>query len=131
VAKAETKFGTFEELLNITAAPMQPIVKRLRSIIQKIDPKAFEVVRLGERSATYGVGPSKMTEAYAYILPHAKWVNLGFYKGTDLDDPNGLLEGTGAKLRHIKVHSLEEADRPEFHSMIKAAFIERKTALEK
>jgi hypothetical protein len=131
LGKAETKFGTFEELLNIAAEPMRPIVRRLRGIIQKIDPKAFEVVRLGERSATYGVGPSKMTEAYAYILPHAKWVNLGFYKGADLDDPDGLLEGTGAKLRHIKVHSLEDADRPDLHAMIRAAFIERKNTLRK
>ena len=36
-----------------------------------------------------------MIDGYAYILPHAGWVNLGFYKGAELPDPKALLEGTG------------------------------------
>jgi hypothetical protein len=131
MAKAETRFGTFDALLDLATAPMQPVLKRLRAIILDIDPKAFEVVRLGERSATFGVGPSKMTEAYAYVLPHGTWVNLGFYKGADLADPKKLLEGTGAKLRHIKVGSVADAERPEIRAMIKTAFAERKAALGK
>jgi hypothetical protein len=131
MAKVDTKFGTFEQLLDLTTEPMRPVLKCLRAIIIEIDPNAFEVVRLGERSATFGVGPSKMTEAYAYILPHAKWVNLGFYKGADLDDPKNLLEGTGAKLRHIKLQSVIEANQPDIHAMIKKAFAERKRALDR
>lgn len=129
MAKAETKFGTFDELLSIATEPMRPVLQRLRAIIFEIDPNAFEVVRLGERSATFGVGPSKMTEAYAYVLPHAKWVNLGFYKGADLDDPDDLLEGAGAKLRHIKLNSVVAADQPNIRAMIKLALAERQQAL--
>jgi hypothetical protein len=131
VPKSETRFGTFEELLQLATDPMRPILKRLRETIIEIDPKTFEVVRLGERSATFGVGPSKMTEAYAYILPHAKWVNLGFYWGTALSDPKGLLAGTGAKLRHIKVKTVDEAAHADLRSMIKSAYVERKNALGK
>jgi hypothetical protein len=129
--KTETKFSTFDELLDLAEASMRPVLKRLREIIKEIDPKTFEVVRVGERSATFGVGPSKMTEAYAYVLPHAKWVNLGFYKGTDLADPKKLLQGTGAKLRHIKIQSVAEADSADIRAMIKGAFAERKKALGK
>ena len=50
---------------------------------------------LGERAATYGFGPKKMSDAYAYILPYTNWFNLGFYRGADLPNPHGLLEGTG------------------------------------
>jgi hypothetical protein len=129
--KESTKFGTFDELLALAGAPMRPVMVRLREVIVGIDQAAIEVVRLGERSATYGVGPTKMTDAYAYLLPHAKWVNLGFYKGADLADPHALLGGTGAKLRHIKIHSIKDADRPEVQEMIVAAFAERRRALGK
>jgi hypothetical protein len=73
---AETKFGTFDELLEITAPEMQPIVQELRQIVTGVDPDAVEVVRLGDRAATYGVGPKKMSEAYVYILPHNIWASL-------------------------------------------------------
>jgi hypothetical protein len=110
---------------------VRPVLERLRAIIIEIDPSAFEVVRLGERSATFGVGPSKMTEAYAYILPHVGWVNLGFYKGADIDDPKNMLEGTGAKLRHVKLQSVIEANQKDIRVMIEKAFAERKKALRK
>jgi len=128
---SETQFGTFEDLLKITPAELQPIVIRLKEIIQEIHPDTCEVVRLGDRAATFGVGPKKMSEGYAYVLPHKKWVNLGFYKGALLADENGLLEGTGKKLRHIKIHTLEDANRPEVTELLKLALAERKEALGK
>ena len=126
---SNAKLGTFDELVEITHKSQQPIVKRLREIILEIHPDACEVVRLGDRAATYGLGPKKMSEGYAYILPYELWVNLGFYKGTDLPDPAGLMEGTGAKMRHVKIRSLDEAERPTIRALIKAALEERKRAL--
>ena len=127
----ETKFGTFEELLDITEPVLHPIVQRLREIITDIDPDYVEVVRLGDRAATYGVGPKKMTEAYTYILPHKQWVNLGFFRGATLPDPDGLMEGTGAKMRHVKIRSLEDAEKPAIHTFITESLKERREALGK
>ena len=70
-----------------------------------------------------------MSEGYAYIMPFAAWVNLGFYKGTDLPDPEGLLEGTGNKLRHVKIRSLDAVERPSIRALLAAALEERKTSL--
>ena len=66
----ETKFGTFDGLLEITEERLRPIASALKKMILEIDPGACEVVRLGDRAATYGVGPKKMSEGYAYILPY-------------------------------------------------------------
>jgi len=126
---AETKFGTFEELLETMALDLQPVGRRLKEIIQELDPNAVEVVRLGDRAATYGVGPKKMSEGYTYILPHAKWINLGFYKGADIPDPTGLLEGTGAKMRHVKVRDEASCQNPVIRDLLIAALNERKSAL--
>lgn len=92
-------------------------------------PSSFEVVRLGDRAATYGVGPKKMSEGYVYIMPHKKWINLGFYKGADLKDEKSLMEGTGKKLRHIKMHSLEDANKTVVAKLVSAAIQERQKAL--
>jgi hypothetical protein len=125
----EARLGTFDELLEITREPMRLVAKRLRAVIRKIHPGHVEVVRLGDRAATYGLGPKKMSEGYTYILPHNEWVNLGFYKGTDLPDPEGLLEGTGARMRHVKIRTTKEAEQPAVRALVKAALAERKKAL--
>lgn len=44
----------------------------------------------------------------AALTPYAKWVSLAFLRGTALADPDGLLEGTGATVRHIKFRSTEQ-----------------------
>ena len=119
------KTGTFEDLLEITEEGLRPIVTALREVILEVDPDSYEVVRLGDRAATYGVGPRKMIDGYAYILPHKRWVNLGFYQGAELADPESLLEGTGAKMRHVKVRSVDEARRPEVRALVKGALERR------
>lgn len=43
-----------------------------------------------------------------YIAPHNNYVRLGFFNGATMPDPQNLLEGTGKKLRHIKVHNLSD-----------------------
>ena len=83
------KFGSFDDLLQITAEGLRPIVNALREAVFQVHPEACEVVRLGDRAATYGVGPRKMIDGYAYILPHSAWVNLGFYQGASLPDTEG------------------------------------------
>ena len=37
-------------------------------------------------------------------------MNLGFKQGAHLDDPKGLLVGTGANMRHVKIRTTDELD---------------------
>lgn len=69
-----------------------------------------------------------MTEHYAYIAVQRSHVNLGFYRGAALKDPDGLLEGAGKNLRHIKVHSVAEAKRPAVAALLRQAIAERRQA---
>ncbi len=123
---SRARIGTIDDLLQITAESLQPIVMALREIVYDIDPNVCEEVRLGDRAASYGVGPRKMIDGYAYIMPHNARVNLGFYQGVDLADPEGLLEGTGAKMRHVKIRSLDDTRRPEVRALILAAIAKRR-----
>jgi hypothetical protein len=42
--------------------------------------------------------------AFAYVDAFAAHVNIGFFEGASLDDPTGLLEGAGKRMRHVKIH---------------------------
>lgn len=128
---SETKFGTFEDLLRIAEESQRATLTRLRETILSIHPEATEVVRLGDRAATYGLGPKKMSEGYVYLMPQSAWINLGFYQGAGLPDPDGLLEGTGKKLRHVKIRDAGEVDDQGIIALIRAALAERKQALGK
>ena len=125
------RIGSFDDLLSLTTEPLRPVVAALREMVLEVHADACEVVRIGDRAATYGVGPRKMIDGYAYILPHSAWVNLGFYRGTDLPDPEGLLEGTGARMRHVKVRSLDDARLPAVRDLVAAAYAERRDALQR
>ena len=126
---ATDKPATFLDLIAIGPAKLHAPMRALRELIVRLHSDVFEVVRLGDRAATYGVGPRKMSDGYAYILPYQSWVNLGFYRGADLADPAELLEGTGARMRHIKIRTLDDVKRPAVRALLIEALRERYDAL--
>ncbi|MEZ4519468.1 MAG: DUF1801 domain-containing protein [Chloroflexota bacterium] len=125
----DNRLGTREDVLEGLSPELIALVMQLRELILTADPDTTEQPRPGDRALSYGVGPKKMKEGYAYIIPQKEYVNLGFYKGAALPDPEGLLEGTGKMLRHIKIHTAEDAARPGVQQLIAAAVAERKVAL--
>ena len=118
--------GTFDELLAGVEPGLSSIARRLRTMIRAVDVDTVETVRLGDNAATFGVGPRKMTDGYAYIMPMRGYINLGFYQGALLADPERLLEGTGKGLRHVKIRSLAEAKRPSVRALVAAALAMRR-----
>ena len=56
-----------------------------------------------------------------YIAPHSNYVRLGFFNGATMPDTDNLLEGTGKKLRHIKIYEVTESNRQSLTSYIRAS----------
>lgn len=54
----------------------------------------------------YGYGGWGM----AALMAHTAWATLAFMKGAHMDDPNGLLEGAGKDVRHVKLRSPTRLD---------------------
>jgi hypothetical protein len=125
----KTEYCSFEDILNQLDPHLQSICHQLRNIIKKLDPNYVEIVWRNQRIASYGVGQKKMSEHYVYIAPQRKHVNLGFYHGTSLSDQSGLLEGTGKRLRHIKIFQEKEAKDKEIRFLISEAIKEIKSSL--
>ena len=111
----------FEEILTTAAPEVAALARQARTLIQDVMPNVVEVVWPTQRMAGFGVGPKKMSEQFCYIGPFKKHINLGFYYGADLPDPQNLLEGTGQNLRHIKISRLEQLANPALRDLVEAA----------
>ncbi len=121
------RLGTFEQLLTDRSVEVQQLARQLRLLIASVHPDVTEVPRTGEGVAAYGWGEKKMSESYAYLAPQRSWVNLGFYHGALLDDPLRLVEGTGARIRHVKVRPGD--DDASLCALLEQAKAERAAAL--
>ena len=104
---------------------LRAVCESLRNLVVSLHPKVFQVVWPKQRIVSFGVGPKKGTQHYAYISVHTSHVNLGFYHGTSLTDPENLLEGTGKTLRHIKIRDLIATVRPEISKLMLQAIANR------
>ena len=52
------------------------------------------------------------------IVIHKNHVNLQFARGTELEDPEGILEGTGKKIRHVKINNTKEINSNILKNMV-------------
>jgi hypothetical protein len=66
---------------------------------------------------------------FGYVNIFTAHVNVGFFNGAALDDPAGLLVGTGKRMRHVKLRPLVEPNAPAVNALITAAYVDIKAQL--
>ncbi len=59
---------------------------------------------------------------FGYVNSFRSHVNVGFFYGASLQDPAGLLEGSGKRMRHVKLRPGLEPDTPALRSLVDAAY---------
>ena len=69
--------------------------------------------------------------AFAYVNSFTAHVNVGFFRGAEIADPNGLLEGAGRFMRHVKLRPGADVDTAALRKLIETAYIDMKTRLGK
>jgi hypothetical protein len=67
---------------------------------------------------------------FGYVNTFKSHVNVGFFYGALLDDPAGLLEGSGKRMRHVKIKPGAALDTRGLRNLIDAAYADIKTRLE-
>jgi uncharacterized protein YdeI (YjbR/CyaY-like superfamily) len=60
--------------------------------------------------------------AFGYVNAFRAHVNVGFFHGAMLDDPAGLLEGTGKRMRHVKLRWAQQLNADALSELIAAAY---------
>ena len=90
------------------------IVSGVRKIVLEAAPEALEAVKWAQ-PVYESNGP------FAYIKAFKSNVNFGFWRGIDLSDPDKVLEGSGEKMRHVKLTSLNDIKEEKFKGFIQEA----------
>ena len=67
--------------------------------------------------------------AFAYVGAFTAHVNVGFFTGAMLEDPTGLLEGRGKRMRHVKLKPGREVDSDALKALIDASYLDIKRRL--
>lgn len=108
-------------------ATVRPIVQAARRTVKAIAPKANEI--------SYRSQPPRSSRAMwklvRYAVDGANVVAIGtfprhsslfFFRGRELDDGTGLLEGGGKEMRFITLRAAADAERPAVKRMVRKAF---------
>jgi len=101
------------------AAVARAALIRMRRLL----PGAIELVYDNYNALAVAFGPSeRASEAVVSIALYPRWVSLFFLQdGPRLPDPEGLLHGTGTKVRHIVLESARDLDKPAIRLLIREA----------
>ena len=94
-----------EDFLAGYPASIAELGRALRSFVREAAPDSAESLHLGWKVIAFG-----RARKFCAVAPHANWVNLQFHDGAALDDPDGLLTGTGKSMRHVKVAGRDALD---------------------
>ena len=64
--------------------------------------------------------------AFGYVNAFTAHVNVGFFNGATIADPNGLLEGSGRFMRHVKLRPGRDIDATALTALIETAYVDMK-----
>jgi hypothetical protein len=101
----------------------QTLIRALRASARRRLPGANELVYDNYNFLVIAYSPSvKVTDSYFSLGADRNGANLFFgYTGTKLDDPKGLLKGTGALNRFVRLESAAALERPEVAALIESS----------
>jgi hypothetical protein len=93
-------------------------------------PTATQIAYDNYNAVAVGFGPSdRASEAIFSIALYPRYVTLFFLRGVALPDPKKLLEGSGSRVRHIKLRSIERLEEADVVALIDAAVAAAKVPL--
>src|SRR5258708_16080834 len=106
---------------------IQNLALQLRALVLEEMAPCYENIYDAYSAVAIGFGTSdRLRDGIFHIAVYSQHVNLGFNDGATLDDPKGILQGSGNRIRHITIKRPEDIKRPEVLAYISRA---RKTAL--
>ena len=108
-------------LLDSHSPAIREVFGALRALMREVMPDAEEQVDLPDRVLAFGFGPPggvRMRGLAVGLIPHTAHVNVQLADGALLDDPSGIVEGTGKRIRHVKCRTLDDVARPALRALL-------------
>jgi hypothetical protein len=117
--KAEEQLESF--LIKYTPEVVRD-ARRALAFLQARLPTATRLVYDNYNALVVGFGASdKVGDIILSIALYPRYVTLFFLRGTELPDPQGLLEGSGSQVRGVRLDPISRLEEPEVGALIDAA----------
>ena len=108
---AESKLETELTLRDLMRDRKEDVVKvalAARKAVLKTAGKCSEIIYETYCISNAFTFTGKQGQGFIHIATYAAHVNLGFDRGTELDDPDEMLKGTGKLIRHVRLNSVAD-----------------------
>jgi hypothetical protein len=105
-----------EEWMKAHAGDLGEIAQHWFEIMRGCGGDVRELLHDGHPTACVG------DAAFAYVNAFTAHVNVGFFLGAELADPDRLLEGTGRFMRHVKLRPGQTVDAVALRRLVEAAY---------
>ena len=102
---------------------LRTIAQRWFEVMRDCGDDVRELLHDGHPTACVG------DAAFAYVNAFKAHVNVGFFRGAEISDPDGLLEGTGKFMRHVKLRPERDVDAAALMKLIEIAYTDMKVVL--
>src|SRR2546428_14055590 len=99
---------------------VQELALKLRGLVLEEMAPCYENIYDAYSAVAIGYGTSdRLRDGVFHIAVYSNHVNLGFNDGASLDDPKGILQGSGNRIRHVTIKTPEDIKRPEVRAYIR------------
>jgi hypothetical protein len=119
-SKNETEL-ILRELMQGRQEDVIKIALSARKAVLKVAGKCSEIIYETYCISNAFTFTGKQGQGFIHIATYAEHVNLGFDRGTELDDPCKRLAGTGKLIRHIRLKSIVDTRDPAVVRLIEQA----------
>jgi hypothetical protein len=100
------------------------IARHWFDVMRKCGDEVRELMHDGCPTACLGDAP------FAYVNVFTSHVNVGFFRGSSLRDPARLLQGSGKRMRHVKLKPGDSANSAALSKLIRLAYSDIKARVE-
>ncbi len=94
---------------------LRKVVRALRSLVKGAVPGTKETVN------AWGIPTFERKDPFCFYMVGKNHVTFGFHFGASLSDPEGLLEGTGKNIRHVKLRTMADLEQKGLRQLVLAA----------
>lgn len=98
----------------------QQLTLHVRKLLLRIIPDVHEHVYPGWRLISFRMGSGDQHKI-CWLAPQRFGVTVGFERGAELPDPNGLLTGEAKQARNVHIRSAKDVDVPAIAALVAAA----------
>jgi hypothetical protein len=94
-------------------------LKQARRKLRALFPRGYELVFDNYNALVFAISPTEnAADAFVSVAGYPRWVTLFFLRGAQLEDPHGLLEGTGKQVRGIRITTTTKVDSPRVKALV-------------